>query len=296
MTVGVVIVVAGRPVHLQRTLASLAQQHTPADDVVVVDMAGDDVTAGLVEASAIARVVPLDPAHRDAGPGWPLAAARNTGAARSTAARLVFLDVDCLAAPDAIGAYGAALERHPRSLACGPVRYLCEGWAETPDEDDAAGPPVGGWSEARLADLSDLPAARLPPDPSTPPAWDHELFWSLAFGIHHEVWDELGGFDERYVGYGAEDTDFGQRARAAGVPMRWLAGGTVFHQWHPPSRDVPANHGAMVDNARRYRERWGAWPMAGWLRDLERRGRVRFGDDDATIELVEPEPAAEVDT
>ena len=81
------------------------------------------------------------------------------------------------------------------------------------------------------------PAAR---PPSTTLDDRHHLFWSLAFGVTAATWDDLGGFDTGYSGYGAEDTDFAMRARRHGVEMAWFAGGTAFHQWHPPTRHDPA--------------------------------------------------------
>ncbi|WP_300342830.1 galactosyltransferase-related protein [Nesterenkonia sp.] len=41
---------------------------------------------------------------------------------------------------------------------------------------------------------------------------DYELFWSLSFAVRREVFDQIGGFDAGYTGYGAEDTDFAQHA------------------------------------------------------------------------------------
>jgi len=47
--------------------------------------------------------------------------------------------------------------------------------------------------------------------------------------IHRETWDLLGGFDERYVGWGAEDVEFAIRHQFERVP------GTCWGMWHPPA-------------------------------------------------------------
>ena len=39
------------------------------------------------------------------------------------------------------------------------------------------------------------------------------LFWSLNFAVRRTVWDELGGFDEGFGGYGGEYTDLAFTAR-----------------------------------------------------------------------------------
>ena len=66
------------------------------------------------------------------------------------------------------------------------------------------------------------------------------------------------------------------RARAIGVRLAWLPDGVAYHQWHPPSRLDPARLGELIANARRYKDRWGSWPMHGWLEELHQRGAIMF--------------------
>ena len=275
--VAVVIIAAGRRDHLTRTLAHLTQQSRPADDIVVVDM-----DPSLPIADAV-----VDPARRVSmaalgdGTGLPLAAARNTGAAATDAERLIFLDVDCLAAGDLVERYVEVLGAYPGTLACGPVRYLRAGWA-------AGGPGVrDGPDWATLDRLSDAHPARVPPlGTSVRVGDDHELFWSLAFGCSRTTWGALGGFDAGYRGYGAEDTDFALRARRAGTALAWFAGGTAYHQWHEPTRGDESRIAEMVANARRFHGRWGSWPMAGWLQELHESGWVIFDPAGDRLDLV----------
>ncbi|RYJ06329.1 MAG: glycosyltransferase family 2 protein, partial [Actinomycetales bacterium] len=125
------------------------------------------------------------------------------------------------------------------------------------------------------------------PDPvvgSVEPSDDHRLFWSLSFAVTPATWDRIGGFDEAYVGYGGEDTDFGQRARSAGVPMAWVGGADAFHQHHPVSRPPVEHVQDVVRNAEVFARRWGWWPMEGWLEAFEERGLVaRSGDGWALV-------------
>ncbi len=256
--------VAGRPLHLHRLLGGLRRQLRPADDIVVIEMRADHDVRPLVPAPARRVVLPAMSTS-----GLPLAAARNLAAASTDADHLVFLDVDCIPAPDLVARYVAVLEAHPNAIACGPVRYLVHGWdsgldaGAAPTQDDLRG-------------RSAAPTNRRPPPRHITVADDHELFWSLSFGVHRRTWEHLGGFDTNYVGYGAEDTDFALRARQANVPLAWFAGGTAFHQWHPPTRLDPARLPELIANAHRFRRRFGHWPMAGWFDELQRLGRVRF--------------------
>jgi hypothetical protein len=57
--------------------------------------------------------------------------------------------------------------------------------------------------------------------------------------------------------------------------MRWVGGADAFHQYHPVS-DPPIEHlDDIVRNAAIFHQRWGWWPMQGWLREFEARGLIR---------------------
>lgn len=270
MSVGVVIIVAGRRLHLARVLTGLAAQTRPADQVVVVAMDDGPVDPAGLEIDVV-RLAPR------ADRGLPLAEARNAGAARSSAEQLVFLDVDCLPATDLVERYAAVLDEHPAAIACGPVRHLRQGW-----DCDAA-------TDAHALEAGSDPATSRPqlqPGERLVDVRHHELFWSLSFGIGRSTWDHLGGFDPSYVGYGAEDTDFGFRARAAGVPLVWFGGGVAHHQWHPPARHDRARVPELVANARRFHDRWQHWPMHGWLTELDALGWLRFEPSHDLLETM----------
>ena len=75
----------------------------------------------------------------------------------------------------------------------------------------------------------------------------------------------VGGFCEDYIGYGAEDTDYGQRARAAGVGLTWVGGAWAYHQHHATRPPAEAHAADILRNAERFRAHWGWTPMEGWL-------------------------------
>ena len=90
-----------------------------------------------------------------------------------------------------------------------------------------------------------------------------------------DTWDRVGGFCERYTGYGGEDTDFGWSARAAGVPLWWVGGAWAYHQHHGPG-GPPAQHlHDIVRNAGVFFDRHGTWPMRGWLEQFAEQGLAR---------------------
>ena len=90
----------------------------------------------------------------------------------------------------------------------------------------------------------------------------------------------MGGFGEEYVGYGAEDTDYGHRVVAAGAALGWTGSPRAYHQHHPTSSPPIQHLAAILRNGALFRRRWGHWPMQGWLEAFEELGLVvRAGDD-----------------
>lgn len=278
MTVAVVTVVHGRAGHLARQVAGLSRSTRPPDLHVVVAM-DDPAVADAPDGGLDRVVVPVG--RRDGH--LPLATARNAGARAAWAAGaevVVFLDVDCIPAPGLVEAYARAAADAETSgdLLCGPVTYLPP-------------PPAGGYDLAGLPALDAPHPARPAPPPGTVVRSDdqHDLFWSLSFALRQRTWHDLGGFDEAYVGYGGEDTDFAQRARRAGASLAWIGSARAYHQHHPVSSPPVEHVHDIVRNAGLFRSRWGTWPMQGWLEAFERDGLVGRLDDGA---YVVREPAA----
>ncbi|NLA56218.1 MAG: glycosyltransferase family 2 protein [Corynebacterium humireducens] len=202
---------------------------------------------------------------------YSFAGARNLGgdlAARGTHEpddMIVFLDADCLPGEGMLDHYRWALDAHPGAVVAGPVTYLADGDTRT----------------VRPAPYADHPN---PPAGTLLRADDHGYrhFRSLSFALTVTTWRRLrrafGGFDKGYTGYGAEDTDFGQHLRAHGVPLIWVGGADVYHQWHPMA-DPPWEHfHDILRNAERFHSIWGFWPMTGWLEKFADEGALEFRD------------------
>ena len=131
----------------------------------------------------------------------------------------------------------------------------------------------------RAADLHTLasphPARPIPPEDEVQRGGDHALFWTLSFAVTAGTWRLLGGFCEDYVGYGGEDTDFGQVAARAGVELAWVGGAWAYHQHHA-TETPPVHHLTdILRNATLFHRRWGWWPMRGWLTAFAERGLAR---------------------
>lgn len=267
MKTAVITTVRGRAAHLRRQLQGLALSTQPPDVHVVVAL-GDPRVAGIVAAAGSPALVVETAAD---GP-IPVAQGRNLGAAaalRESAELLIFLDVDCIPGTRLIDRYRHTASRpeHADALLCGPVTYL-------------APPGAHGYPIAELdAHPDPHPARPAPRDDEVLVTTDYGLFWSLSFAVTASTWHRIGGFCPRYRGYGGEDTDFAQCAAARRVPMRWVGGAHAFHQFHPTT-DPPVQHlDDILRNAALFHQRWGWWPMPGWLAAFEAQGLITRDPD-----------------
>ncbi|MCY0387933.1 glycosyltransferase [Robbsia sp. Bb-Pol-6] len=255
--ISVLTLVHGRARHLENLLAGLERGDVPPHEVVIVHMNEPAVQRHSRHFPIVAREMADENF-------LPLAAARNAAAAAARGDQLVFLDVDCIPDPQLVSDYMASLRRHPDAIHQGEVRYL-------PPRAD--GPGQGACRSNDDARPHPLHAHRIAGEPVP-----YNLFWSLNFACRKAVFDSLGGFDERYRGYGAEDTDFSYRAHARGTPLS-SAPALAFHQHHA-SYDPPLNHlASIVANACTFKRSWGTWPMRGWLDAFERQGLITVHDD-----------------
>jgi GT2 family glycosyltransferase len=268
--VAVVTIVSGRHEHLRRQQRGLAASTLAADDYIVVGM--NDPVDDLRPATPSPTVVEIDAPGR-----LPLAAARNLGARRAIDAGadlLVFLDVDCIPSPRLLERFAAAAAAHPRALLTGAVGYL-------PADTDYERPEHFG-------DVARVHGFRPRPTDGEIAFGRHDLFWSLSFAVTADTWSRLGGFHEAYTGYGGEDTDFALVARDRDVELVWVGGADAFHQHHE-TQDPPVHHrDDILANGRIFAERWGFWPMRGWLEAFEGLGIVHRDPTTGDYSPVEP--------
>lgn len=241
--------------HLRRQLAAVGDR---AHRIVV--WIGDDAAPRL-DADAVLRVPP--------GPqGLRLAAARNAGAAAARGAGaelLVFLDADCVPGENLFDRYLSAAQAQPEAVLCGPVTYLAPGV----DVSDARA----------LARATAPHAARPDPEDGTVRrafADEYPLFWSLSFAVLGDTWRRSGGFDERYEGYGGEDTDFAFTLRERAIPLAWVGGAHAYHQHHATSSPPWQHLDDILRNGALFSQRWGEWPMTGWLTAFAADGAIEW--------------------
>ncbi|MBD8534287.1 MULTISPECIES: glycosyltransferase family 2 protein [Plantibacter] len=261
--------------HLERQLEAVGAFMPTSGDVVerLVVWIGDDAPPAL-DAELTVHLPP-------GSDGLRLAAGRNAGAALAIdrgADLIVFLDADCVPGPALLDRYREASDRHPRAVLCGPVTYL---------------PPGVDVTDRRALAAATAPhAARPNPDDGSERVAtedEYPLFWSLSFATSASTWSRTGGFDEGYEGYGGEDTDFAFALNAAGTPLVWVGGAHAYHQHHETQRPPWQHFDDILRNGARFADRWGTWPMTGWLEAFAEAGAVRrAGDDWVRVQSTTP--------
>ena len=219
------------------------------------------------------------------GEPMPLAAARNRAAEAAASDLLIFLDVDCVPGPTLAAAYAAA-SAAVEGLFLGEVLYL-------PDGAVPAG--AGPVDYARLDRLGRVhPAKPAIPESGLRREPDPAELWGLSFALPARAWRSVGGMDEGFVGYGAEETDLALRLAARGLPTYWAAGARAYHQHHPVHAPPLQHFDAILANAARFRARHGRWCMDYWLGQFRDAGLIAWDEDAVAICLIRRPGADEV--
>ncbi|MEJ8629203.1 galactosyltransferase-related protein [Sphingomonas sp. I4] len=196
------------------------------------------------------------------GPRLPLATARNAAAKAAVGDKLVFLDMDCIPTPELLADYDRCLAQED-GLLMGEVLYL------------PGGATKGDWTYEDFAAVAVRHSDRRgPPPQGIERCEDYRCFWSLNFAMRRDTFLATGGFDERYAGYGGEDTDFGKLIDQAGVPIAWIKGGLAYHQYHPHHMPPVHHIDSVVRNAELFEAKWGYRTMGHWLHAFRLMGLI----------------------
>jgi glycosyltransferase involved in cell wall biosynthesis len=247
-TVSVVITYYQAPEALDITLAAIGQQTYPQalTEIVIVD---DGSEPPLAEVRSPGDL-PVKVVHQD-DRGFGLARARNTGAAAASGDIVVFLDCDMVPEPSWLDAHARWHHLIPDALSLGFRRHVdFAGIQPAAVEEAASRGDVGvlfegrqqerpEWIEFHMSRTRDLTTG------------DDDLFRIVTggnLGIRADTLAAIGGYDESFTQWGAEDTEFGYRAFTFGAQLiperRALC-------WHQGLGNVPdSGEAASLDEQR----------------------------------------------
>ena len=237
-----------KPRHLGLVLQSIVSQEQVDGrfEVIVTDDGSTDSTAELVHSFATASPFPVRFITQPHD-GFRLSQIRNRGARIARGKALLFLDGDCMLPHDHVAAHLHRLR--PGVALIGNCARLTQ--------DTSAALAVDQLAPTDLTTLA-------PRSEKRSLAWRYRKAWwhnltghpskPRLSGSNFSVWLEdfkrVNGFDERFVGWGQEDDDFGLRLRGAGVRLESILDRTYsLHVWHPsdPSATRRWRDGPNID-------------------------------------------------
>lgn len=265
--ISVITIVKNRTEQLRNQISWLKKGSHCAKEHIVVNM-GADLSSEMNTSDV--KLLSCQSDHHV----LPLAKARNMGLKAAQSELVFFLDVDCLPEVDLLDSFVESLAT--KTILSAVPCYLP--FVPSHHDDD----------EIRAAAIVHPKRRNL----DFKRNYDWSQFWSLAFGGYRRDLIEAGGFDESYSGYGAEDTDFGQRLKKFGAALRFFDA-KVYHQYHV-KYNPPINYlGDIVQNANTFREKWNWLPMKSWLRKMESMGLIEIGAE--RVKLLREADKAEID-
>lgn len=234
------------PEALARTLAGLAAQTYPSDltEIIVVDDGSDPP---LELADPAVNVV-----HQE-DRGFGLARARNTGAARAGGEIIAFLDCDMVPGRDWLAAHArwhhvaadAVVNGFRRHVDFDGLGAEQVGAAVAGDrmEDLLAGRPVDEveWIDFHMARTAELTAGH------------HDAFRAITGGnlsVRADTFRAMGGYDESFTRWGAEDTELAYRAYVWGALLVPERAALAWHQGRGATPDDAEQESLRIQRAK----------------------------------------------
>src|SRR5512140_166068 len=254
MKTSVVICFYDRIDFLIPCLDSLGGERRHFDEVVVADDGSSEEIVARVKHLKEKYGFPVVHAwHPREGPRR--AATRNNGIRHASGEYLIFLDADFAVLPGGIRSHVEAAS--PRHFATGRCKYTTEEQVRR-ILSEGASPDL---LETVYRELSDEPVEK-----------EHRRFVRYArllqfrladprkvtFGGHFSAFREdieaVNGYDENYVGWGAEDQDFALRMVLGGsLGTSVIRTARVLHLWHP--REMGERHWKEGENVEYFRRK-----------------------------------------
>lgn len=235
MFISVIVATYNRPDALSAVLRSLSKQDDRNFEVVVADDGSGSETRAVINDARSTFAVPLSHVWQN-DEGFRLAAARNRATAGARGEYLIYLDGDCIVRRHFVRAH-RALAENGWCVTGGRV-LLSESMTRSVLSEDNA---IEDWrvvDAARAARQKKLNRAlSLPWLPLGPLRKLGSRRWQRLRGCNFAAYrsdiERVNGFDEKFAGWGFEDSDFAVRMLESGVRLKNGRMATnVYHLWH----------------------------------------------------------------
>jgi glycosyltransferase involved in cell wall biosynthesis len=222
LQVALIITTYNRPDALSLVLESAARQYRLADEVIICDDGSDSNTSAII--ASWSSQLPIRHAWCP-DMNFRAALTRNLGILKSQAEILIFVDGDCLAPPSFI-------ESHLKLAEPG---YVVSGGRHLLSDDQTKSILNGSLAPSEVFDnwkFASWPLGFL--RDFSPKNWGSVRTCNLS--VHREDALRIAGFDESYVGWGREDSDFVVRLIHSDAKIRsGRLAACVAHLYHSES-------------------------------------------------------------
>jgi len=243
------------PAALDVVLRSVRAQRTMPDEVLIADDGSGEATRLVIVAHQTDFPVPLKHVWHD-DRGFRLAAIRNEALRQAQGDYILQVDGDIVLHPRFVAQH--LVHARPGSYVQGSRCMLSRERTERMlRERNPVVPLLGRGLKNRLNALYCPPLAPLvggPRDPDRRTRGCHMAFWRQDLLM-------VNGYDERFEGWGREDSELAARLIHAGVQRRnHKFGAVAYHLWHPEATRAafPGNHAIYLETIARQSRRCAA--------------------------------------
>lgn len=234
--VSVIVSTYNWPEALRAVLVGLNQQTCRDFEIIIADDGSNEKTKKFIETLRKSIKVPMQHVYQE-DKGFRVAAIRNKAILRAKADYIIFLDGDCVPLPRFIE-HHLTLRESGYFVAGNRVLLNEQFTLKVLSEDIRIETwPLWRFFKARLLGQCNriIPFIRLPLGPLRTL---RKKRWKSAMGCHLGIWRkdlfQVNGWDEKYEGWGYEDSDLVIRLIKAGIhrkEARFYV--PVIHLWHP---------------------------------------------------------------
>lgn len=230
--ISVIVTTYNKERELELVLEGLRHQNFRDFEIIVADDGSGEATKAVIEDARERTDIPIVHSWQE-DKGFRAARSRNLAIAKARAPIVAMIDGDCIPLPDFLEDQLATLK--PSTYLAGERYFLSEEEAATLDPKD-----IRQGSKDFLEAL--VPEREVKRVGSI--RFKNRFYRAFRIKVRPKVMtcnfiatkadlERINGLDERYVGWGHEDTDLGRRLRHIGVKSaNELAPGRIIHIWH----------------------------------------------------------------
>jgi len=246
-SISAVVATYNRADYLRISLACLSAQDYGGDwQIIVADDGSTDHTADVIAAArSVSRELEIRHCRHE-HQNYRRAFILNEGSRLADGDILIFLDSDCIPAPNLLSTYAAHFAPHAFYL--GGVYYLNPQLSETVLQDHQSFSQQNFWTRAAQSKNLKKGSAKR----NFKRYWKSRLYIALKFrkpkiwggncAVNHDVFKKINGYDENYAGYNKSDSDLRNRlvkGSYRAIPLQTKA--RAYHLYHPVQkwRTVP---------------------------------------------------------